>query len=87
MRGNFNLQNEGIALAFRDPEVLQAVDNLKPFGAAIAVVQWGGAGETQVVLPFTHIEKRQGCEGIRLPREPGAPLDARQLHIHCHRHR
>ncbi|MDP1702041.1 MAG: DUF1194 domain-containing protein [Aestuariivirga sp.] len=52
----FDLQNEGIALAFRDPEVLQAVDNLKPFGAAIAVVQWGGAGETQVVLPFTHIE-------------------------------
>lgn len=52
----FQLQNEGIALAFRDPEVLQAVDNLKPFGAAIAIVQWGGPGETQVVLPFTHIE-------------------------------
>ncbi|MEP7173194.1 MAG: DUF1194 domain-containing protein [Aestuariivirga sp.] len=52
----FQLQNEGIALAFRDPEVLLAVDNLKPFGAAIAIVQWGGPGETQVVLPFTHIE-------------------------------
>ncbi len=52
----FQLQNEGIALAFRDPEVLQAVDNLRPFGAAIAIVQWGGPGETQVVLPFTHIE-------------------------------
>ena len=60
----FNLQNEGIALAFRDPEVLQAVDNLKPFGAAISVVQWGGAGETQVVLPFTHIENARDAKAF-----------------------
>ncbi|MBC8036729.1 MAG: DUF1194 domain-containing protein [Rhizobiales bacterium] len=60
----FQLQNEGIALAFRDPEVLQAVDNLKPFGAAIAVVQWGGAGETQVVLPFTHIENARDAKAF-----------------------
>ena len=60
----FQLQNEGIALAFRDPEVLQAVDNLKPFGAAIAIVQWGGAGETQVVLPFTHIENARDAKAF-----------------------
>lgn len=60
----FDLQNEGIALAFRDPEVLQAVDNLKPFGAAIAIVQWGGAGETQVVLPFTHIENARDAKAF-----------------------
>ena len=60
----FELQNEGIALAFRDPEVLQAVDNLRPFGAAIAVVQWGGPGETQVVLPFTHIENARDAKAF-----------------------
>jgi hypothetical protein len=60
----FQLQNEGIALAFRDPEVLQAVDNLRPFGAAIAVVQWGGPGETQVVLPFTHIENARDAKAF-----------------------
>ena len=60
----FHLQNEGIALAFRDPEVLQAVDNLKPFGAAIAIVQWGGAGETQVVLPFTHVENARDAKAF-----------------------
>ena len=60
----FQLQNEGIALAFRDPEVLQAVDNLKPFGAAIAIVQWGGPGETQVVLPFTHIENARDAKAF-----------------------
>jgi hypothetical protein len=60
----FELQNEGIALAFRDPEVLQAVDNLKPFGAAIAIIQWGGPGETQVVLPFTHIENARDAKAF-----------------------
>lgn len=60
----FQLQNAGIALAFRDPEVLQSVDNLKPFGAAIAIVQWGGPGETQVVLPFTHIENARDAKAF-----------------------
>jgi hypothetical protein len=60
----FRLQNEGIALAFRDPDVLQAVNNLKPFGAAIAVIQWGGPGETQVVLPFTHIESARDAKAF-----------------------
>ncbi|HEX7108827.1 MAG TPA: DUF1194 domain-containing protein, partial [Aestuariivirga sp.] len=45
----FELQNEGIARAFRDPDVLEAINNMRPFGAAIAVVQWGGPGETQLV--------------------------------------
>jgi hypothetical protein len=60
----FELQNDGIARAFRDPEVLQAVDNLRPFGAAIAVVQWGGPGETQVVMPFTHIENARDAKAF-----------------------
>lgn len=60
----FQLQNEGIALAFRDQEILQAVDNLKPFGAAIAIIQWGGPGETQVVLPFTHIESARDAKAF-----------------------
>jgi hypothetical protein len=54
-RHEFRLQLEGLALAFRDPEVLRAIENLKPSGAAVAVVQWGGPGETRVVLPFTHL--------------------------------
>ena len=38
--------------AFRDPDVLQAVENLKPLGVAVAVTQWGGPGDTRIVLPF-----------------------------------
>jgi Protein of unknown function (DUF1194) len=60
----FELQNEGIARAFRDPEVQQAINNMRPFGAAIAVVQWGGPGETQVVLPFTHIENARDAKAF-----------------------
>ena len=45
-RTEFQLQLDGLAQAFRDPEVLQAVDNLKPLGVAVAVLQWGAPGET-----------------------------------------
>jgi Protein of unknown function (DUF1194) len=60
----FKLQIEGIARAFRDPEVLEAVDNLKPFGVAIAVTQWGAAGETREVVPFTLIENGRDAKAF-----------------------
>ena len=55
-RAEFQLQLDGLARAFRDPDVQRAVEDLKPLGAAVAVVQWGAAGETRIVLPFTHLE-------------------------------
>lgn len=51
-REEFQLQLDGLAQAFRDPEVLQAVENMKPLGVAVAVTQWGGPGDTRIVLPF-----------------------------------
>lgn len=54
-RREFQLQLDGLALAFRDPDILEAVENLKPLGAAVAVIQWGAPGETRIVLPFTAI--------------------------------
>ncbi len=52
----FQLQIAGLAEAFRDPDVLEAVENLKPFGVTVAVVQWGAPGETRVVVPFIWLE-------------------------------
>jgi hypothetical protein len=52
----FDLQMQGIALAFRNPDVLQAVENLKPLGVAVGVLQWGGPGESRMLIPFTHLE-------------------------------
>jgi hypothetical protein len=63
-RREFQLQLDGLALAFRDPEVLQAVENLKPLGAAIAIIQWGAPGETRVVLPFTPIQSARDAKAF-----------------------
>ncbi|MGQ0486683.1 MAG: DUF1194 domain-containing protein [Hyphomicrobiales bacterium] len=63
-RDEFQLQLDGLAAAFRDPDVLGAVDRLKPFGAAIAVIQWGGPGETRAVVPFTHLETSRDAKAF-----------------------
>jgi hypothetical protein len=60
----FVLQVEGLAAAFRDPDVQRAVEDLEPLGAAIAVVQWGGPGETQVVLPFTEMHSGRDAKAF-----------------------
>ena len=63
-RAEFQLQLEGLALAFRDPDVQQAVENLKPLGAAVAVLQWGAPGETRIVLPFTHLQSARDSKAF-----------------------
>ncbi len=54
-RDEFDLQIKGIAAAFRDPAVLKAIEDLQPLGVVVAVTQWGGPGESRVVVPFTEI--------------------------------
>ncbi len=63
-RDEFKLQLDGLAAAFRDPDVLGAVERLKPLGAAVAVIQWGGPGETRTVLPFTHLENARDAKAF-----------------------
>lgn len=54
----FRLQLRGLAQAFGDAEVSNAVANLAPQGVAVAVMQWGGAGETRLILPFTVLKSK-----------------------------
>ncbi len=63
-RQEFRLQLDGLATAFSDPDVLRQIESLKPFGAAIAVVQWGSPGETRMVLPFTLIESSRDAKAF-----------------------
>lgn len=63
-RQEFRLQLEGLAAAFADPDVLRQVEALKPYGAAVAVVQWGAPGETRLVLPFTLIESSRDAKAF-----------------------
>jgi len=66
----FKLQIKGLAMAFQDPAVLQAINKLQPLGVAIAVTQWGGPGESRIVVPFTHIitQRQAKAFGFRASR-------------------
>src|SRR5437764_3068788 len=63
-RNEFALEIAGLAAAFRDPEVIAALENLKPLGAAIAVIQWGGPGDTRVVIPWTLVESARDSKAF-----------------------
>jgi hypothetical protein len=60
----FALQLKGIEAAFKDPEVLKAVENLAPLGAAVAVVQWGGPREFDLSVPFVHLISAQDSKAF-----------------------
>jgi hypothetical protein len=60
----FKLQLEGLALALRDSEVTKAVDNLAPLGVAIAIIQWGGKGDTKVMVPFLHLQSARDSKAL-----------------------
>lgn len=63
-RQEFALQLKGLSEAFSDPDVLKAVEDLKPFGAVVAVIQWGDPGETRVVLPFTELHSARDAKAF-----------------------
>lgn len=54
----FKLQLRGLARAFRDRDVSTAIAHLAPLGVAVAVIQWGGAGETRLIIPFTVLNSK-----------------------------
>lgn len=60
----FDLQVRGIAAAFKDPAVLETIRNLQPLGVAVAITQWGGPGESRVVVPFTHIQTHRQAKAF-----------------------
>lgn len=60
----FALQINGLSAAFRDPAILAAIKDLEPFGVAIGVSQWGGPGESRIVVPFTHIRNTREAKAF-----------------------
>lgn len=69
-RAEFDLQVKGLAAAFRDPGVLEALKNLGQAGAAVAVTQWGSADEAKVIIPFTRLSSARDAKafGFRISR-------------------
>ncbi len=55
----FMLQMEGIAGAFEDPAVLQAIEETAPNGIAVSLLQWSSHGAQAVALDWTHVTSAQ----------------------------
>ena len=51
----YRLQAEGIAAAFRDPSVRDAIDWAGPRSIAVAIVQWAGGRKPVVAIDWTHL--------------------------------
>jgi Protein of unknown function (DUF1194) len=51
----FELQASGIAHAFRDPEVIEAITGAAPNGIAVSVIQWSGRHQHLVVVDWTRV--------------------------------
>ena len=54
----FDLQKQGLAAAFRDPEVIEALEAFAPAGIAVALVQWSGRRQQMMVIDFTLVRDR-----------------------------
>lgn len=53
--GEFELQARGIAHAFRDPEVIEAIAGAAPKGIAVCLIQWSGRRQHLVTIEWTHV--------------------------------
>jgi hypothetical protein len=51
----FELQARGIARAFRNPEVIEAIEGAAPNGIAVSLIQWSGRRQHLVTIDWTHI--------------------------------
>jgi hypothetical protein len=58
----FDLQIRGLAAAFRDPEVLAAIQSAGPQGIAVALIQWSSPGQQVVAVDWTLIASRESAE-------------------------
>ena len=62
--GEFDLQTGGLAGAFRDAEVIAAIERWAPQGVAVSVVLWSGRGEQRVAVDWTRVGDRASAEAL-----------------------
>lgn len=53
--GEFALQIDGLAAAFRDPEVVAAIEAQGELGIAVALMQWSSQGQQVIAIDWTRI--------------------------------
>ena len=57
----FELQIQGLARAFRDPRVLQAIDAAGELGLAVSLVQWSGGRKQVLAVDWTLVTGPEGA--------------------------
>lgn len=68
----FNLQLEGLAYAFRDPDLLAAIGNGAVGAIAVTLMEWASAGRQELVVPWTRISSAAEAAAFadRIDRSP-----------------
>jgi len=68
----FNLQLEGLAYAFRDPDLVAAIGNGQYGAIAVTLMEWASADRQQRVLPWTRIASAADAAAFadRIDRSP-----------------
>lgn len=68
----FNLQLEGLAYAFRDPDLIGAIGNGSHGVIAVTLMEWASAGRGEIVLPWTRIASAADAAAFadRIDRSP-----------------
>ncbi len=66
------LQRDGYVAAFRDPEVIRAIEQGMLGGIAVAYYEWAGYGQIRVIVGWTLIEDEKSAHAFaaRLSLEP-----------------
>lgn len=68
----FSLQLEGLAHAFRDPDLAQAIEVGGVGAIAVVLIEWSSAGKQELVIPWTRIAGGADAEAFaaRIDRAP-----------------
>jgi hypothetical protein len=60
----FDLQVQGLAAAFQDPEVVAAIRDAGPAGIAVALVQWSSPGQQTVAVDWSLISDADSAAAL-----------------------
>lgn len=60
----FDLQVQGLAGAFRDPDVVAAIRDAGPTGVAVALVQWSGPGQQIVAVDWSLVSDADSAAAL-----------------------
>ena len=62
--GEYRLQAQGLAAAFRDPSLREAIRRAAPNGVAVAVIQWAGGRAPVLAIDWSHLSGERSLDTL-----------------------